>query len=60
MTATALVVALSGTAVAADKPTPQNVPGTADEGNAMENNYGVITSPEANKSDNAASTANSE
>ena len=39
---------------------PQNVPGTAVEGNAMENKSGALTSPEASKSDQAPSTANEE
>ena len=51
MTTAAFALVLSAAAYAAEKPSPQNVPGTAVEGNAMENNSGVITSPEANKSD---------
>jgi hypothetical protein len=60
LTATALVVAFSGAAVAADKPSPQNVPGTAVEGNANSNNSGSMSSPEANKSDMAPSSATSD
>jgi hypothetical protein len=60
MSATALVFALSGAAVAADKPSPQNIPGTAVEGNAMENNVGALTAPEANKTAMAPSTGSSE
>ena len=60
MTTAALMLVLSGAAYAADKSSPQKVPGTSVEGNATKNNSGVITSPEANKSDKAASTANNE
>jgi hypothetical protein len=59
MTTAACVLALSGAAYAADQPSPQTVPGTNVEGNAK-NNAGALTSPEANKSDKAPSTANSE
>lgn len=60
MTAIGLTLALSGTTFAADKPSPQTVPGTAVEGNAMENNAGALTAPEANKSDMAPSTGTGE
>jgi hypothetical protein len=60
MTTAACLLALSGLAYAADKPSPQTVPGTAVEGNAMKDNSGALTAPEANKSDMSPSTANSE
>jgi hypothetical protein len=59
MTTAACLLALTGTAYAADKPSPQIVPGTAVEGN-MKNNAGALTSPEANKSDMTPSTGNSQ
>ena len=51
MTAIALTLTLSGAAFAADKPSPQTVPGTGVEGNATDKNAGALTAPEANKSD---------
>src|SRR5262245_16770102 len=60
MTSAALMLAFSSAAWAVENQSPQNVPGTAVEGNAMENKSGALTSPEANKSDKAPSTANKE
>ena len=60
MTSIAMTLVCSGAVLAADKPSPQNVPGTAVEGNATETNPGALTAPEANKSDMAPPTANSE
>jgi len=60
MTGIAMTLTFSNALLAADKPSPQNVPGTAVEGNATEKNPGALTAPEANKSDMAPSTANSE
>jgi hypothetical protein len=60
MTSIAMTMAFSSAVLAADKPSPQNVPGTAVEGNATEKNPGALTAPEANQSDVAPSTANSE
>ena len=41
MTGLAMTLACSGAVLAADKPSPQNVPGTAVEGNATEKNPGA-------------------
>jgi len=60
LTSIGMTLAVSGAVLAADKPSPQTVPGTAVEGNAMEKNPGTLTAPEANNSDVAPSTSNSE
>jgi hypothetical protein len=59
-TSAVLMLALSGAAFAVENRSPQNVPGTSVEGNAMENSPAAITSPEANKSDRAPASANKE
>ena len=60
LVATALTLGISTAALAQNSgPSPQNVPGSSAEGNAMEKNPGALTAPEANPTGEPATGAGS-